>query len=209
MSLFLYIVQKVRPLNSFERPVRVNNDFDGLEFMQDTRYVIPDTDNILDMEGLDNMRAPVVIMPDENAVINNDFVLVDRDYLPMVKVNMLRDWVGTKNGLTEATEDVLDEKIKLLQIEKADVRRLAREYIHVFFVEALKIKGYSTIKTQDDIKKFWFNNKETEAGINLMKYVLYGHFDERKNCELALESKIIKIKKVKYREIDGEKETKG
>ena len=68
---------------------------------------------------------------------------------------------------------------------------------------AMKIKGYATIKTQDDIKKFWFNNKETEAGINLMKYVLYGCFDERKNWKLALESKILKIKKVKYREIMG------
>ena len=116
----------------------------------------------------------------EHSEPQESVTIVDRDYLPMVKGTSLRDWVRNKYVMEGMSDDLLTIKMAILQKEKTEVRKIAREYIHYFFVEALKNKGVLNVKTIQDIKKYWLENKTSDTGINIMKYVLYGYFDEKK-----------------------------
>ena len=121
--------------------------------------------------------------------------IVDRDYLPMVNELNLREWVITKYGLEGAADELVSMKIELLKKEKTEIRKMARDYIHCFMLEAFRAKGILNIKTMGDIKKYWMEQKTTEKGIETMKYVLYGYYDTKKKRDELLEKKILELKK--------------
>jgi len=138
----------------------------------------------LDISGLDMMMRPINVTP----IVSEDNVIkvVDRNYLPLVKECQVREWVRIKYGV-EGKE--LDTTIDELNREKAEIRKLARDYIHYFFCKAFAIKGVKDVKTMKDIQKYWAENRRRDDGVNVMKYALYGYFDERKNWEILLERK--------------------
>ena len=99
--------------------------------------VTNDTD--LDVSGLETMQAVIPVRTEQTRADEN-ITIVDRDYLPMVKGDQLREWVRTKYNMRDVSDEILTTQIMMLQKEKTEVRKIARDYIHYFFVEALKNK---------------------------------------------------------------------
>ena len=166
-------------MNAFVPPVRRNTDLEVLELGPQVQEVNPDDVGDLDISGLETMRATVQVQHRRQDRVET-ILYVDRDYLPMVSGNNLRAWVRTKYEMEGVSEEMLSTKIAQLQKEKTEIRKMAREYIHFFFVEALKNKGIVNVKTMTDIKKYWTTNTSSDTGIEIIKYVLFGYFEEKK-----------------------------
>jgi len=145
------------------------------------------------MEASEFMLGQTEELSNQRETDENEIHEVDKDYLPMVKDSMVRDWVIEKYKLESATEDVINKMIQDLQDEKSQVRKLARDYVHCFLVEALRIKGLTNLRTMKEIKEYWVMNKDNERVIGLMKYVMFGYFDERKNWDYLVEQKILQL----------------
>jgi len=192
-------------LNTFQVPIRRNDVFQGIRTMHSNNV---DNDRVqetndVDMEGLECMLGQTEELSNLRETDENEIHEVDKDYLPMVKDSMVRDWVIEKYKLESATEDVINKMIQDLQDEKSQVRKLARDYVHCFLVEALRIKGLTNLRTMKEIKEYWVMNKDNERVIELMKYVMFGYFDERKNWDYLVEQKILQLLRKKYREAEG------
>ena len=186
----------------------MHHEFVGLESMRTSNNVDAQDDYGLDMNGLESMRVQVETMP-VAPELGERIEIVDRDYLPMVNELNLREWVITKYGLEGAADELVSMKIELLKKEKTEIRKMARDYIHCFMLEAFRAKGILNIKTMGDIKKYWMEQKTTEKGIETMKYVLYGYYDTKKKWDELLEKKILELKKKKYRDVEGQRPPKG
>jgi len=163
-------------------------------------------DHGVDLVGLEFMTANV---PEAPITENHDLVMeeVDKDFIPLIPDTQLKAWVIERYNLQEAAEEIVDSKVQDLKEEKSVIRKMARDYVHCFLVEALKSKGVKNVRSMNDIKKYWKENKESEAGIATMTYVLYGYFDDRKQWENIVEQKILSILGKRYK--NGESKIKG
>jgi len=192
-------------LNQFEVPIRRIVVFDGITSMQTSSVVSEvENDHNIDLVGLEFMLAeePVQVEGEQQV---NEITTVDKDYLPMVKDNLVREWVIVKYSLQNASEATIQKCIRDLQNEKTTVRKMAREYVHCFFVEALKNKGVKNVKTMKEIKDYWRSNKSDETTLETMKYVMFGYFDEKVNWDKLVERKILHLLHKKYREAEDHK----
>jgi len=194
-------------LNRYDVPIRRVGVFEGISTMQ-TSSVVSEGENehCVDLEGLEFMLAHDTV-PVESVVRVNEIVSVDKDYLPMVKDDSVREWVISKYNLQNETEGNIQKWIQDLQQEKTSVRKMARDYVHCFFVEALKNRGVRNVRTMKEIKDYWRSNKDDQNIIETMKYVMFGYFDEKANWDKLVERKILHLLHKKY--VEAEENKKG
>jgi len=193
-------------LNNFTASIRSNGVFSGIQVMRQRQSGDINNDLGVDLNGLEYMTANI---QNENRDEMPQVILeeVDKDFIPMIPDRRIREWTIEKYNLQEATEDVIAGKVQDVKDEKALVRKIARDYVHCFLVEALKTKGVNSVRSMNDIKDYWKTNKDSEEGIATMKYVMYGYFDERLHWDNIVEQKILSILGKRYR--DSDSKTKG
>jgi len=140
-------------LNEYVQPVRRNTVFAGINEMEHGGMNQTVDYEQVDLEGLEFMRG---VMPEEENMQDGmtNLTEVEPDYLPMVRENLVKEWVIEKYNMVNESDDSIQSKMDELMVEKTRVRKIARDYIHCFFVEGMKSQGIKNVRTMKDIKDY-------------------------------------------------------